>query len=715
MKKMILAFLGFTISCSFPVTAQIKWDGNSDGDGDNLSWNDPFNWHHDQVPQSTDEVLLDQSLQTQNYEVRLPDGNVSVIVVRLQIKPSSGKNIQLTLPLTNTANPAFQATGSGDALVLDSGAVFLNASGASSGTPVMVSSDNFFRINNGGQYIHRTPRGHTNNFVTRLSTQPGTEKGIFSMDVPGTPGTSYVLSGSGRTFGSLYLMGISAGGNKTYVSSGINRLSIRGDFHLLNGADYTHNIQNQLGVEGLLYVDTGSVLNLSSGTHPTELLTGGAIHVKGNIVETGSGKPGIMFKGSQIQLVRMGSGAAFLGDSLWLRVDNPQGIELESSVRVPYQFIFSNGQVNAGPGKPLVFPIGAHWVGAGPVSHVNGPVRKEGNVDFTFPVGEGGLFAPVKVHATAEGMETDYWETSYHRQDPRQMEAATLDPGLAHISQVEYWQVNASEQAAPRQMDIMVGEMSFANDAATLRVAYNNGEGSWQDNGQGSFDIMSNHPLTGMLTTARAVEKGGLLTLASSETHPVNPLPLHFVHCELNEEKNGWRLNWQMGDIPGFSDRFDIERSLNGEDFKSIASIPAIQQSHHSWVDSSLVVDDHISGEVDINPVLSYRIRLREVSGKTELSPVLRARVRFHQKPSARLFPNPVYDRAILEIIGEEREQVLIQVFDLAGRMRLQWPIVLVKGKNQCPVQLGKLGKGHFWMRIWSAKKTYPVIPLQNR
>lgn len=715
MKKMILAYFGITVFCSFPVSAQIKWDGNSDGDGDNLSWNDPFNWQHDQVPQPTDDVLLDQSLQSQNYEVRLPDGNVLVSLSRLQIKPSNGKSIQLTLPLTNTANPAFMLTGSGDALVLDSGAIFLNTSGASSGTPVMVSADNFFRINNGGLYIHRTPRGHTNNFVTRLSTQPGTEKGIFSFDVPGTPGTSYVLSGSGRTFGSLFLMGLAAGGNKTYVSSGINRLSIRGDFQLLNGADYTHNIQNQLGVEGLLYVDTGSVLNLSSGAHPTELLTGGAVHVKGSIVETGTGKPGIMFKGAQWQTVRMGPGASFLGDSLWLRVDNPQGIILESPLRVPYQFNFSNGHVNAGPGRPLVFPLSAHWVGAGPTSHVNGPVMKEGNIDFVFPIGEGGFYAPVKVHASAEGLATDNWEISYHRQNPWQVEAATLDPELSHISQVEYWQVSTEEQAAPRQMDIKVGEMSFANDAASLRVAFNKGEGSWQNNGQSGFETMTNNPLTGMLATARPVEKGGYLTLASSESQPVNPLPLHFVHCEMKEEKNGWRLNWQMGDIPGLSDRFEIERSVNGEEFRPIASIPATQQSHHSWVDSSMVVDDHLAREVDINPVLSYRIKLREVSGKTALSPVLRTRVWLNQKSLARLFPNPVYDRATLDIIGEDREQVIIQVIDLAGKVRLQWPFVLGKGMNQCPIQLGRLGKGHFWMRICSAKKSYPVIPFQNR
>ena len=40
-------------------TATIVWDGSSDGDGDNTSWNDPDNWDLGRVPGAADAVLLD--------------------------------------------------------------------------------------------------------------------------------------------------------------------------------------------------------------------------------------------------------------------------------------------------------------------------------------------------------------------------------------------------------------------------------------------------------------------------------------------------------------------------------------------------------------------------------------------------------------------------------------------------------------------------------
>lgn len=38
----------------------IEWDGNSDGDGDNISWDDPFNWDLNTVPGEEDVVYIGQ-------------------------------------------------------------------------------------------------------------------------------------------------------------------------------------------------------------------------------------------------------------------------------------------------------------------------------------------------------------------------------------------------------------------------------------------------------------------------------------------------------------------------------------------------------------------------------------------------------------------------------------------------------------------------------
>lgn len=705
----------FLLFWTISTPAQLKWDGAMDGDGDGFSWNDPLNWNLDRLPTPEEDVLLDQSLHPFSYEVVLPSGNASVSVSHLRIQPRSGSGILLTLPISNTASPGFMATGTGDALILDSGAIFLNISGAASGTPVMVGTDNFLRINNGGRYIHRTPRGHTNNFVTRLSQAPGTENGIFEFDVPGSPGTSYVVSGSGRTFGSLWLNGFAAGGNKTYVTSGGNRLLVKGDMILQKGADYTHNIQNILGVEGRLHIDTGSVMNLSANTYPTELLLGGDLRIDGSLVETGTGRPGIFFKGFNPQHVRVASSQGLQGDSLWLKLDNPQGLVLDRPLQVPFSFSFSNGNLVSFPEAPLIFPPGSYWDGASNQSHVNGPVQRIGKVDFLFPVGEGGQYAPVRLQGNPAAGAGETWQAAYHRQDPRQMTGGSLPSSLSHISQVEYWDIRPLLDSSSRLIELYVGETSFANDSNALRVAGRGSEEQWADLGNGGFQSYSLNPLTGMLRSTVAIHAGGYFTLGSSDGSPINPLPLHFVDCGLSEREGRNRITWETGDIPEPGTWFEIERSLNGSDFQVLARVEGEAKRIYNWQDSLWMPDDHLSGELDFDPVLTYRVRLHQPNGLTELSQVMRQRMKMDKRAGVKLYPNPFREHGTLELHARNKGRVEVQVFDRCGRIRKRFFLDLKKGWNQCPFRISGMEKGWYCIRIKSPVDQYPEIPVISR
>ncbi len=714
--KAITLTLSIFLNCwLMPVQSQVKWDGAMDGDGDGFSWNDPQNWNLDRLPTPDDDVILDQTLHPFSYEVVLPSGDVTVSVGHLFIQPRSGSSILLTLPISNTGNPGFIATGSGDAVVLDSGAVFLNISGASSGTPVMVGTNNSFRINNGGRYIHRTPRGHTNNFVTRLSQVPGTEKGIFEFDVPGSPGTSYVVSGSGRTFGSLWLTGFAAGGNKTYVTSGANRLSVKGDLILQRGADYTHNIQNILGVEGMLRIDTGSLLNLSSGNFSTELLLGSDLQVDGQLTETGTGRPGLVFKGFKLQRVRIGETGSLQGDSLWMKVDNPLGIALDKKLTIPYMLIFSNGNLVSSFSAPLVFPSATNWTGASPQSHTNGPVQRIGNTDFTFPIGEGGLYAPIGIKGNPEAKAEEIWQAAYYRLDPRQMAGGSVQPTLSHVSQVEYWDIRPIGDSSQRYFDLYVGETSFANDSTALRVAFRGAEERWADLGNGGFNTYSLNPLTGMLRADRPIDAGGLLTLGSSEGSPVNPLPLHFVDCRLMSQDPGYKLTWTTGDIPKPSSWFTIERSFNNAAFEIIGRLEAGAKRVYAWLDSLVIKDDHLSSEWEIDPLVTYRIRHCTPDGQSELSPVMVSRLKQDWQPRARLYPNPLLERGTLELEAKANTRVEVQVYDRCGKLRKRISLDLKKGKNNCSIRMEQLEKGWYCIRIQSPFDQYPAIPFINR
>jgi hypothetical protein len=90
-----------------------------------------------------------------------------------------------------------------------------------------------------------------------LIHQKGTEKGIIAFNVPGNSG--YLLSLSGRTFGTLHLGKNASTQNKSYSGSGINNLVITGDLII------DENINFKLSLTGDVQVK-GNITNLGSFT-----------------------------------------------------------------------------------------------------------------------------------------------------------------------------------------------------------------------------------------------------------------------------------------------------------------------------------------------------------------------------------------------------------------------------------------------------------------
>ncbi len=57
---------------AFAITLDAVWDGSSDGDGDNVNWNNPYNWDIDVVPVNQGAVIFNVTIpagKTVTYDV----------------------------------------------------------------------------------------------------------------------------------------------------------------------------------------------------------------------------------------------------------------------------------------------------------------------------------------------------------------------------------------------------------------------------------------------------------------------------------------------------------------------------------------------------------------------------------------------------------------------------------------------------------------------
>jgi hypothetical protein len=255
MHKTLVYFLIVQLAFQLSSYGQKKWDG---GGGDSL-WSNPNNWQPNGIPDSSDNVILDNQWILSNYHVLLPDSMVTSYAQSIRIHPSQTYQINLIIPSSNTAAPALSLSALDTAIYIGDRGTLLNNAGASAGNPIVLVGK--FKIANGGKYIHQTLRGNAL-LISNLVTGVETQKGIFEFNVPGN--SAYTLSASGRTFGSLVLNGQTTT-RKTYTSSGINKLTIEGDFIIHEQAGFSSSLTNTISIGGDLIVKGRLYINPVSG------------------------------------------------------------------------------------------------------------------------------------------------------------------------------------------------------------------------------------------------------------------------------------------------------------------------------------------------------------------------------------------------------------------------------------------------------------------
>ena len=116
---------------------------------------------------------------------------------------------------------------------------------------------------------------------------------------------------------------------------------------------------------------------------------------------------------------------------------NGIGISFQTGVLVKGHANFINGKVNGG----ITFGDGATHSGASVASYVEGGVTKQGDDAFTFPIGNGNVYAPLTISAPSDPgaiVSASYIRSSASNIGP------ISDPGLFNVSNCEYWVLNSN-------------------------------------------------------------------------------------------------------------------------------------------------------------------------------------------------------------------------------------------------------------------------------
>lgn len=615
----------------------------------NPSWFDAANWSTKAVPGPTDEVLLDHRFVAGPYTVSL-DQNVAVSIKSLTVNPGVGDSIFALVPATNTLDAALTLTNTGTgaiALAIYNKGVVTNASGVTAtganAVAVAGSGPTVF-IYDGGSYRHASSRGHAT-VADNLSAAPGTELGIFDFRLPAAGPSSYTVSASGRTYGTVIFRNRPGATTSNYAGSG-GSLTVQGNLIIASGVTFTTTLSNDLRLAGDLR--SQGTLQVRAPTSPASLVSQ------------------LVLIGTKPQTV---SGTIFLGATVGLGINNPAGATLATPLTLSGPLALTSGALTTSTTNLLTMSAAASLIGGSATSFVNGPLARQTPAgplsNLTFPTGGGATYRPVVLDATAQSATT-YLVTQKEGPAPdynNLLAGTPARPTLTRVSQIRAYTITPTPATNNFSGTIT---LSFGPDDrvdssadAGLAVGKNSGAG-WENIGSSSFSVLTPVPasgyISGTLTSGTFTSFSDFALARTNAASSPNPLPVTLVSFVARRQAGAVQLSWATASELN-SHQFAVQRSLDGRRFATFATVAGHGTTTQAQTYAAL-------DPAAPSQALYYRLAQFDTDGTVAFSPVVTLAAA-SGSPTPSLYPNPAHNRLTLSAPAG----TTVQVLDLTGRV----------------------------------------------
>lgn len=319
-------------------------------------------------------------------------------------------------------------------------------------------------------------------------------------------------------------------------------------------------------------------------------------------------------------------------------IDNAFGtwpqVSTVGTTTIRQSLTLTDGVVYTEPTSLLVIANGTTSTGGSAASHVDGPMKKIGDASFTFPVGDNGRWARLRMeNLNSANSGTEFVCEYFDAPSPNNSTpfySATID----HVSFVEHWDLDrvydtgspASCQARLYWEDATSSGIIPAN-IADLRVAHFSGTTSKWENQGGT----ATGGAAGNVVSTTALVNFSPISFGSRAGN--NPLPVELLEFEA-------RVNGAMVDLLWTTatelnnDHFNVERSGDGISWAVIATVAGAG-------DSQELLHYAVLDPAPLNGVNFYRLEQVDIDGTRTLSDVRSVYFGFAQGDGPLVFPNP--------------------------------------------------------------------------
>lgn len=310
---------------------------------------------------------------------------------------------------------------------------------------------------------------------------------------------------------------------------------------------------------GLLYIN-GSLINASGAA----LTNNGSLYVKQDITNNQSG----MSAGTGTLILNGAATQTIAGTQTFktynLVTDNSAGFTLNNNLSASGVHTYTNGMIttSATPNF-MVYEAGSSYSGDDDTKHVNGWVKKFGNTDFVFPVGNATYERTIAL--TNLTASSEFNVTHKDAPTPNRM---NLFAPIVLIDTNEYWTINKiSGGSANVTLNWDNNKIPVPQVLITgIRAGYYNGSFWINIGGTGTGAVAT----TGTVTSNSVSAFNNNFTIASTSF----VLPLDIINFSGTKSGNYNRLNWTIANELNVL-HYELQRSNDAVNFVTINSQPA--------------------------------------------------------------------------------------------------------------------------------------------
>lgn len=361
-------------------------------------------------------------------------------------------------------------------------------------------------------------------------------------------------------------------------------------------------------------------------------------------------------------------------------------ITLNVPATVSNNAVFTNGKIISSGTNLLTFGDNATVSGVSHSSHVQGPVRKEGNDAFTFPVGKSNFYRPVAISAPSN--VTDHFTAEFFFADSDgSYSHASKDPSIDHLSHCEFWILDRTNGSSSVSVTLSWNSTSCGvTNLGDLIVARWNGS-MWKDHGNSST---TGNTSVGTITSSGAISSFSPFTLSSKTSE--NPLPVNLVHFSASAKERDVLVEWTTVSETN-SDYFIVESSPDAVNFEEFARISAAGNSN--------VILNYRSTDNSPYPGVSYyRLKQVDFDGKFMYSHIEAVNMPTLWETDMIVSPNPVVNVVDIRLDPDAFTSPTLELRDLQGKLINRYQIDKIDVQKPFRLDLSNLTQGMYFMQV---------------